>query len=195
MTSLLERMNRKDMREKAMENRRSKKIPFTILVDTSGTMQHNDNIGKVNRGLRSFYDVMREDSKLCDALDISIVTFGKDGVQLAVDFDDIRNQHLPTFEAAHNTPLCEALTLAIDNIEDQIDVYQSLGIGSTQPIMLIMTDGEPSQLDYSPEGDPIKLQKTDLEFIEVKKKFDYFAKLTHMETHIIAMGHEFDDLL
>ncbi|MFS0576647.1 hypothetical protein AB1K83_13495 [Sporosarcina sp. 179-K 3D1 HS] len=202
MTTLMERINRKKMKLAGLENRRSKKIPFVIVIDISGTMELNDNIGKVNRGLQAFYDVLLEDPKICDSLDLSIITFGgEERVHLAVDFDDIRNQAVPTFEAYGNTPLCPAIIMALDNIEDQIDAYHSIGISNTKPIMLIMTDGEPSRYEYAElvengeeywVADP--LQKTDMEFTEAKSKFDRFRKMTDMEVHIIALGDEVKDL-
>lgn len=202
MLSLMERIDRKKMKIASLENRRSKKIPFVILIDISGSMIQNDNIVKVNRGLQSFYDVLLEDPKICDSLDLSIITFGGEKrIDLAVDFDDIRNQQVPVFEAYGNTPLCPAIVMAIDNIEDQIDAYQMMGVSNTKPIMLIMTDGEPSCYEYQEiledgeeylVADP--LQKTDREFLEAKSKFDRFRKMMDMEVHIIALGNEIEDL-
>lgn len=202
MSKLMERVNRKKMKLASLENRRSKKIPFVIVIDISGSMELNGNIDKVNRGLQSFYDVLQEDERICDSLDLSIVTFGgEERIQLAVDFDDIRNQSVPSFEAYGNTPLCPAIMMALDNIEDQIDAYHSIGITNTKPIMLIMTDGEPSRYEYTDliedgeeylVADP--LQKTDREFTEAKAKFDRFHKMTDMEVHIVALGDNVRDL-
>lgn len=190
------------MKLASLENRRSKKIPFVMVIDISGSMELNENISKVNRGLQAFYDVLLEDPKICDSLDLSIVTFGgEERVQLAVDFNDIRKQTVPVFEAYGNTPLCPAILMALDNIEDQIDAYQSIGISNTKPIMLIMTDGEPSRYEYTElvengeeylVADP--LQKTDKEFLEAKSKFDRFRKMTDMEVHIVALGNQVEDL-
>ncbi|MCP8970630.1 vWA domain-containing protein [Ectobacillus ponti] len=202
MSTFLERIDRQKMKIASLVDRRSKKIPFVILVDVSGSMSANDNISKVNRGLRAFYDVLLEDSKVCESLDLSIIAFGgEERVQLAVDFNDIRKQELPVFEAYGNTPLCTAIVTALDNIEDQIDAYQAVGIVNTKPIMLIMTDGEPSRYEYVElyengeeylEADP--LRKTDKEFLEAKAKFDRFHKMTGMDVHIVALGDQVKDL-
>ncbi|MFE3890660.1 hypothetical protein ACFX4Y_13580 [Priestia sp. YIM B13446] len=189
----LERLHRKRMKSIGIDNRKGNKLPLTILVDTSGTMSYNNNIDKLNKGLQDFHQALLSDEKVCDHVDVSVISFGKGGVNLEVDFDDIRKQTFPVFEAGDNTPLCPAINLAIDNIEDQIDIYQDKSIVSHPPVMVIMTDGEPSTMDYDKEGYPIPLTKKHKEYIQAKSKFDRFVNITNMNVYTIAMGDHIKD--
>jgi len=193
MSSLIERLQRKKAKSVSLENRRGHKLPFCLLVDTSGSMEHNDNIGKLNSGIRSFFNELLADSAVRDHIEVSIVSFGKDGIRVELDFDDIANQQVPTFKQGGSTPLCPAVMTAIDLLEDQIDLYNTKGIISHPPVLVIMTDGEPTTLEYDANGVPIRLTPEMDDFKKAKAKFDRFKSLTKMTSYSIGVGDEIEN--
>lgn len=187
--SLTEKYERtKDQSEK-IKKRRGTKLPVVILVDTSGSMQENDNIHKLNEGLDIYFKQMLEDPTVQDHIDIAIISFGYNEVQLAVDFAHIREQRLPIFSAGGGTPMCEAIALGLDILEIQLGVYQDEGVSFHPPHLIIMTDGMPSQSGvYDSQKRAIELKPADEEFIRTHKLFQDFMKKYKLVSITVGVG-------
>ncbi|WP_282141004.1 MULTISPECIES: vWA domain-containing protein [Cytobacillus] len=187
--SLAEKYERSIKQGKSIEKRRGTKVPVVILVDTSGSMEDNNNINKLNEGLDVYFKQMLADSTVQDHIDIAIISFGYNEVQLAVDFAHIKEQRLPVFSAGGGTPMCEAITLGMDILEDQLSVYQEKGVPFHPPHMIIMTDGMPSLSGvYDSQNRAIELKENDDEFIRTHAAFRNFMDKYGLVSITIGVG-------
>lgn len=109
MSELMKTIERIKKKSESLSSRKGTKLPICILVDTSSSMNTNENITRLNEGLTIYRQQLLEDPKTCDHIEVAIVEFGNGGTRLAVDFEDLREQRFPVFSAAGITPLCEAI--------------------------------------------------------------------------------------
>ncbi|WP_078543654.1 vWA domain-containing protein [Litchfieldia alkalitelluris] len=190
--TLMERMNRKELKEAGIRNK-GHKLPLMLVLDTSGSMLHNNNIDKLNRGVQSFYNEILEDPIVREHLHVSLVTFGEGGVQVATDFGNPAEQEIPVLKAGGSSPLCTAIMTGLDLLEDQIDIYNNFGITSHPPVMIILTDGEPTTMEYDERGVPILVTKDTPEFLVTKKRFNYFHTAMRLSSYSIFFGDDVEN--
>lgn len=118
------------------------RVPICLVLDTSGSMEGNP-IDELNEGVKTFFDAILSDDIAQWSAEISIVTFG-DAVKQILNFASIQKQKCPTLGAGGETPMGEAVNLALDLLERRKEEYKSLGIDYYQPWMVLMTDGQPT---------------------------------------------------
>ena len=118
-------------------------LPVCLCLDTSGSMRGKP-IEELNRGLKLFYDAIRNDEVACASADICIVTFGNGGVQRAFDFSGLWSRpNPPTLSAGGNTPMGDAVNKALDLLEARRNEYKRKGVDHYKPWLVLMTDGRP----------------------------------------------------
>ena len=188
----LERMNEKGVN---LQNRRGAKLPVCILVDTSHSMNYDEKIVRLNEGLSIYRQQLLEDGTTRDHIEIAIVEFGKNDVHLAMDFDYLVDQSFPVFTAGGVTPLCSAVQVGLDALEEQLDVYAEQGIISHPPHLIIMTDGEPtSETQYEKQADGtytgVELKASEPEFIEALERFKQFKDTHGLVSISIGIGND-----
>lgn len=189
--SLTERMNYKTFSEMKFINS-SHKLPIILVLDTSGSMQYENNIGKLNEGVKKFYESVIQDEEASLYTEICVVTFGKDGVDVQSSFGGPKQQTVPTFEAGGSSPLCSALLMGLDLLEDQIDLYNEKGLQIHPPVLITLTDGEPTTLQYR-DGVPVLLTNEMEEYKIAKERFDYFKNKMGLDAYTIYFGDDIED--
>ena len=99
-----------------------------------------DPIRELNEGVKTFYQAINDDEIARFSAEICIVTFGP--VSLEADFAtlDTRPQP-PILSASGNTPMGEAVELAINSLERRKTAYKASGVDYYQPWLVLMTDG------------------------------------------------------
>lgn len=118
-------------------------VPVCLCLDTSGSMRGKP-IAELNHGLGIFYQAVQEDEIACAAADICVVTFGDGGVQCKYDFANLFNRpNPPTLQAGGNTPMGDAVNMALDLLEKRRSEYRAKGVEHYKPWLIIMTDGHP----------------------------------------------------
>lgn len=118
------------------------RVPVCLVLDTSGSMS-GDPIKELNRGIRLFFDSIKQDEIAKYAAEIAVITFGI-SVEKIMDFAFIERQKIPTLIAHGYTPMGEAINLALDLLEQTKNQYSAAGIDYYQPWLVLMTDGSPS---------------------------------------------------
>lgn len=194
--TLTERFERIEAQTEGLYERQGTKVPVVILADTSGSMNEVSKNGKrkidsLNEGLVEYFKNMLDDSTVQDHIDIAIIEFGYNEVDLSVDFAHLKKQQVPVFRAGKGTPMCAAITLGLDILESQLEIYQSSGIPFHPPHLIIMTDGVPSQSGkYDENNVAINLSSTDEEFIRTKAIFEKFKEECNLVSISVGIGEE-----
>lgn len=119
------------------------RVPVCLALDTSGSMA-GEKIKELNKGIKTFYNAVMSCEEAKFAVDLSIVSFGKGGVNTILDFDMITNQTLPELQANDLTPLGEGIKTALKNLDNRKKEYKQNGNDYYQPWLVIMTDGWPT---------------------------------------------------
>lgn len=105
-------------------------------------------IDELTEGVNAFYQELRGDEVAQYSAEVCIVTFGGTKPQLIVDFANINQQpQLPQLKAEGDTPMGEAVNLALDCLEKRKREYQEKGVDYYQPWLVLMTDGAPAGSD------------------------------------------------
>lgn len=119
------------------------RVPVCLCVDASYSMLQDRRIDHVNNGIRSFLQNSADDAYVCDSIDVCILTFSGAGVQVLQPFTNVRKLkgHFQDIVPSGGTPMGEAVRTAVDIIARQRDSYESYGITSYRPWLILMSDG------------------------------------------------------
>lgn len=122
------------------------RVPVALCLDCSGSMM-GEPIRELNEGVKTFYQAINQDEIARFSAEVCIVTFGP--VSLEADFAtlDTRPQP-PILTASGNTPMGEAVKLALDSLEKRKAAYKASGVDYYQPWLVLMTDGQPNGNNY-----------------------------------------------
>lgn len=100
-------------------------------------------------GVNLFYDNLLEDDVARYSAEICIVTFGGNA-ELVIDFanldrqEDERKAKIDGLKAHGETPMGEAVNMALDCLEARKQEFKDKGVDYYQPWLVLMTDGEPN---------------------------------------------------
>jgi len=153
-------MNENLLRLEDLVNNPTARVPVCLCLDTSGSMSSGSSflgglfggnsgsgstpIDELNEGVKLFYNAIRDDETAMYSAEIAIVTFGG-YVKLVQDFANIERQpNIPTFTAIGDTPMGEAVNLALDCLEKRKQEYKDKGVDYFQPWLVLITDGAPN---------------------------------------------------
>lgn len=163
-------MNNDLLRLEDLVNNPTARVPVCLCLDTSGSMSrvvegeyqstgetvYNDGqvwnvvtggitaIEKLTEGVKAFYDELQEDEVAQYSAEVCIITFGGTEPKLVMDFANIdRQPELPDLIAEGNTPMGEAVNMALDCLERRKQQYRDKGVDYYQPWLVLMTDGAP----------------------------------------------------
>lgn len=128
-------------------NRGDRHIACVLLVDTSGSMTHNNRIAELNQGLVEFGKALHEDSMACGAADVSVISFNSK-VETIVPFTPAQYYKAPVLTANGLTAMNEAILTGLDALEARKQQYRDLAVSYYRPWMFLLTDGMPTDNDY-----------------------------------------------
>lgn len=134
-------------------------------------------------GVNLFYDNLLDDEVARYAAEVCIVTFG-DEANLVMDFANLDRQEeerktkISHLEARGETPMGEAVNMALDCLEARKKQYRDAGVDYYQPWLVLMTDGEPN-------GDA-------MEFNRAVARTNELAKVRKLTVFPIGIGEEAD---
>jgi len=164
-------MNEFLLRLEDLVNNPTARVPVCLCLDTSGTMgrviggevkdtgrtEFRDGqmwnivtggisaLDELMDGVKIFYDAIREDEVAMYSAEICVITFGGNAPCLIEDFANIERQpNSPKFNADGDTPMGEAVNLALDCLEKRKQEYKDKGVDYYQPWLVLMTDGVPN---------------------------------------------------
>jgi uncharacterized protein YegL len=120
-----------------------KRTPVVLVLDTSASMEHNNRIGILNETLVEFVKMVQTSDELSDALLLCIVTFGGEA-KVAAPWASVDEIHFEALEANGGTPMGDAVTLAIGELDLLRGELQQAGTPYNVPWLILMSDGEPT---------------------------------------------------
>jgi len=117
------------------------RCPCILLLDKSGSMS-GEPIRELNKGLSLFKDELVTDSLASKRVEIAIVTFGP--VHRETEFCRVFNFAPPILTANSDTPMGEAIKVALDMLRQRRNEYNQLGLPCYRPWVFLITDGGPT---------------------------------------------------
>ena len=119
----------------------SARIPVAICVDISGSMC--GLIDEVNVGLKELFEALQADAATRDSVELAIVEFNS-SAKLVRDFALIHEDAPTLGPATGGTNLGDAVTMALDLLDERKKKYQASKLDYYQPHLIVFSDGEPN---------------------------------------------------
>lgn len=184
--------------ESSSSENSTRKFPICLVLDTSGSM-HGNNIQDLNRNVHQFLQFVSNNPKARRNAEISIIEFGGD-VRVITGYNSIENIEFKDLEAYGATPLGEAVEKALDLLDIRRQYYRNNAIEHYKPIMLIMSDGEPTD-NYGVVADEVynMVQNKQLKIfpVGIGSKFNvaHLAKFSpFLRPRLISNSSDFSEL-
>ena len=126
----------------------SQRLPCVLVLDGSGSMG-GQPIDELNAGLKILENELKNDDTASQRVQLLVICFGGDDeIEVVDDWKDALDFTAPTIEASGRTPLGAAMQTALEKIEAQKENYRAHDIPYNRPWIFLITDGEPTDLDW-----------------------------------------------
>lgn len=161
----------------------ARRLPVYILIDTSGSMQ-GEPIESVKVGLADMIASLRLDPYALETVCISIITYDKEVKQI-LPLTALEDLQLPDITVPESGPtfMGAALNLLCEQYDKEVNMGTSEQKGDWMPLLFILTDGKPSDLQVYDEAiaKVTKHQFTNIVACAAgpKAKVEPLKKLTH----------------
>ena len=166
-------------------------LPVYILIDTSGSMK-GEPIESVKVGLADMIATLRQDPYALETVSISIITYDRDVKQI-LPLTELENLQLPDIVTPESGPTHTGLALKMlcDKIEVEVKKGTPEQKGDWRPLLFLMTDGRPADLQLYREMIP-KVQSMNFASIVAcaagpKAKTDLLQELTNQVFRLDTM--------
>ena len=130
------------LKEEEMANNPSHRAPIIVCVDCSYSMRQENRLDKVLNGLRAFCRDMDRDELARYSAELCLISYGGDYAKVECDFTAPDHIRIPALKASGETPLADAVELALENWEKYKQRYEDNGITWYRPWLILIGDGE-----------------------------------------------------
>jgi uncharacterized protein YegL len=129
----------------ALVDNSDERAPLVLVLDCSGSMVDDNKIGLLNEGLKTLEQELKNDPITARCGRVLVISFGGDNnVELMGEWTDAMDFTPPELKAGGMTPLGTAMRCALDEIETQKTQMRSAGVPYKRPIVMLLSDGEPT---------------------------------------------------
>lgn len=131
-----------------------RRLPVYLLIDTSGSMV-GEPIESVKVGLDAMLSSLRSDPFALESANISIITYDRE-VKVILPLTPLEDIQLPEITCPQSGPTNTgaALKLLCDCVDKEVVLSTSTKKGDWMPLLFIMTDGKPSDIQEYNEAVP-----------------------------------------
>lgn len=131
-----------------------RRLPVYLLIDTSGSMV-GEPIESVKVGLDAMLSSLRSDPFALESANISIITYDRE-VKVILPLTPLEDIQLPEITCPQSGPTNTgaALKLLCDRVDKEVVLSTSTKKGDWMPLLFIMTDGKPSDIQEYNEAVP-----------------------------------------
>ena len=122
---------------------KAKPLPVVLLLDTSSSMNaggEQSKIVELDSAVRDMIKDFAHEEQLETEIQVSVITFGYNGVQLALPYTNASKVEMKKLEAQGNTPMGMALRMAKDMIDDK----ETTPSRAYRPLVILCSDGAPN---------------------------------------------------
>ena len=132
----------------------SRRLPVFLLLDTSGSMR-GEPIQAVNNGLQVLISALRQDPYALESVHMSLITFDIEANEI-FPLTPLDQVQIPEIEVpqAGATFLGAALELLVNRVDRDVIRTTDDKKGDWRPLLFIMTDGSPSDIQAYREAIP-----------------------------------------
>lgn len=121
---------------------KARPIPLYLLLDTSSSMNENNNIRELNAAVRTMLAAFEREQQRETRIDVTLISFGHNGVQLEMQTVPASEAHVAyrDLPADGMTPMGGALAMAKAMIEDTTVTPSN----AYRPTIVLVSDGAPN---------------------------------------------------
>lgn len=129
----------------------SQRTPCVLVLDGSMSMD-GQPIDQLNQGLKVLEDELKEDVVARARVRVLVIRVGGPPAVVG-DWTDAIEFTAPVLEAGGNTPLGEAMELALHSVAEEKRRLDAAGISSTRPWIFMISDGAPTDPGWAAAAD------------------------------------------
>jgi len=119
-------------------------------------------IVELNAGLKILENELKNDDTAAQRVQLLVIRLGGDDeVEIIEDWNDALDFSAPVIQANGRTPLGVAMQTALERIEWQKDNYREHDIPYNRPWIFLITDGEPTDLNWEAAASNCRQAETD----------------------------------
>lgn len=131
-----------------------RRLPVYLLLDTSGSMK-GEPLESVKSGIAAMLGGLRQDPHALESLHLSIITFDRD-VRVVLPLSSLESLQMPEIVCPDSGPthLGAALEVLCERVKVEVRTSDVAAQADWQPLLFIMTDGVPSDIQLYKEMIP-----------------------------------------
>ena len=122
---------------------KAKPLPVVLLLDTSSSMRAGGEQSKIAELDSAVHEMIKDfahEEQLETEIQVSVITFGYEGVKLALPYTNASKIEMEKLVAEGNTPMGGALRMAKAMIEDK----ETTPSRAYRPLVILCSDGAPN---------------------------------------------------